>query len=59
MPRSNRPSRSKPKQEPIEQLDLNLTRLGLRRSEIKRGVEYTVQMQKKISPGFARTATFK
>jgi hypothetical protein len=43
MPRSNRPSRSKPKQEPIEQLDLNLTRLGLRRSEIKRGVEYTTQ----------------
>lgn len=43
MPRSNRPKRGRQKQESGEELDLSTVRLGLRRSEIKRGVEYTTQ----------------
>ncbi|WP_296629994.1 hypothetical protein [Rhodoluna sp.] len=41
MPRSNRPKRSK-KEEP-EELDFSTVRFGFRRTEIKRGVEYTTQ----------------
>jgi len=41
MPRSNRPKRSKRDVE-FEEIDLNRVRGG-KRSEIKRGVEYTVQ----------------
>ena len=43
MPRSNRPSRSKKAVESIEDLNLNTLRMGVRRTEFKRGVEYTVQ----------------
>ena len=43
MPRSNRPKRSKPRIDEVADLDLNTVRLGLRRSEIKRGFEYTTQ----------------
>lgn len=44
MPRSNRPRRGRKNesQEP-EPLDLGRTRLGIPRSVVKRGVEYTVQ----------------
>ncbi|MFM6970986.1 MAG: hypothetical protein ACKOWH_00130 [Rhodoluna sp.] len=42
MPRSNRPRGSKKKPE-SEELDLSTLRLGIRRTEIKRGVEYTTQ----------------
>ncbi len=41
MPRSNRPKRSK-KEEP-EELDFSTIKFGIRRTEIKRGVEYTTQ----------------
>lgn len=42
MPRSNRPkgARKKPDE---EELQVDLTRLGYRRTEIRRGVEYVVQ----------------
>ena len=43
MGRSNRPKGAKPRQEEPEELNLAVVRLGVRRSEIKRGVEYTVQ----------------
>lgn len=43
MPRSNRPRGGKTRSDDIEALDLNVLRLGLRRTEIKRGVEYTTQ----------------
>ena len=43
VPRSNRPSRGKAKPEPIEDLDFSTVRLGLRRSETKRGVDYITQ----------------
>ena len=43
MPRSNRPKRGKAKVESVEELDLNTVRLGLRRSEIKRDVDYITQ----------------
>lgn len=42
MPRSNRPKKQK-KQEPEPELNLDLIRIGSRRTELKRGVEYTVQ----------------
>lgn len=41
MPRSNRPKRSK-REEP-EEINLGSVRFGSRRTEIKRGVPYTVQ----------------
>lgn len=43
MPRSNRPKRSKTRNVEPESIDLTTVRLGLRRTEIKRGVEYTTQ----------------
>jgi len=43
MGRSNRPKGSKPRQDEPEELGLVVARLGVRRSELKRGVEYTVQ----------------
>jgi hypothetical protein len=43
MPRSNRPKRGNPKAEPADELEFSAVRLGLRRSELKRGVEYTTQ----------------
>lgn len=42
MPRSNRPKKSKREVEP-EPLNLELARRGSKRTEYKRGVEYTVQ----------------
>lgn len=42
MPRNNRPRGFKKQQEP-EDLNLSLARMGVRRNEIKRGVEYTTQ----------------
>lgn len=43
MPRSNRPRGFKKNQEDQEDLRLDSTRTGYRRTETKRGVEYTVQ----------------
>ena len=43
MGRSNRPKGSKTRQDEPEELSLVVARLGVRRSENKRGVEYTVQ----------------
>ena len=42
MPRHNRPRGSKRNHEP-EELNLSAARLGIRRTEVKRGVEYTTQ----------------
>ncbi len=42
VPRNNRPKKQK-KQEPEPELKLDLIRIGSRRTEFKRGVEYTVQ----------------
>lgn len=42
MPRSNRPRRSKGKREE-DHLDLTGARLGFKRTEVKRGVVYSVQ----------------
>jgi hypothetical protein len=43
MGRSNRPRNSKKHSDEPEELDLNLTRMGVRRVEIKRGVAYVTQ----------------
>lgn len=43
MPRSNRPKRRGQKNEEPEDLNLDVLRLGIKRTEIKRGVEYIVQ----------------
>ena len=44
MPRSNRPKRSKnsKREEPVE-IDLDRALRGMKRTEVKNGVEYTVQ----------------
>lgn len=42
MPRSNRPRRSKGKREE-EHIDLTGARLGFKRTEVKRGIAYSVQ----------------
>jgi hypothetical protein len=42
MPRKHRPKGSKP-QEEIEPINLDAVRMGIRKTEIKRGVQYTVQ----------------
>lgn len=41
MPRSNRPKNAR-REEP-EELDVNLIKIGFKRTEFKRGVEYEVQ----------------
>lgn len=43
MGRSNRPRRSKPREVEVEDLNLAAVRMGIRRSEIKRDIEYTTQ----------------
>jgi len=43
VPRSNRPKRSKAREDVTEELDFNAVRFGIRQTTIKRGVEYTTQ----------------
>lgn len=43
MPRSNRPKGSKKRNDEPQELNLDLVRFGVRKTEIRRGVEYTVQ----------------
>ena len=43
MPRSNRPSKSKKRNDEPEELNIVAARMGIRRTEIKRDVEYTTQ----------------
>lgn len=43
MGRPNRPKRGQPQRVEPEELNLSLVRMGVRKTEIKRGVEYTVQ----------------
>ncbi len=43
MGRSNRPRRSKPREVEAEDLNLAVVRMGIRRSEIKRDIDYTTQ----------------
>jgi hypothetical protein len=42
VPRNNRPKRFNNREVP-EELDFSLLRMGIRRTEIKRGIEYTTQ----------------
>lgn len=44
MGRSNRPKNAKKRSEEPAELDLAATRMGIRRSEIKRGVSYITQV---------------
>jgi hypothetical protein len=43
MGRPNRPKRGQPNRAEPEELNVSLVRLGARKIELKRGVEYTVQ----------------
>ena len=43
MPRSNRPKNGKGRRDEPEELNLDIALRGVKRTELKRGVEYTVQ----------------
>ena len=43
MPRNNRPKRTRAQKQEDETLDLNPSRFGFKRTEVKRGIVYQVQ----------------
>jgi ribosomal protein L37AE/L43A len=43
MPRSNRPKRKRGQSDEVPELNLDAVRAGIKRTEIKNGVEYNVQ----------------